>query len=66
MGVLWKTREKQIENIICSTTHMYGSIKGIAGNSVKSISELELPSEEELELFEEDESSSHLISSTIN
>jgi hypothetical protein len=65
-AVSWKIREKQIENIISSTTDMYGSIKGIAGNSVKSISELELPSDEELELFEEDESSSHLISSTIN
>jgi len=62
----WKEREKQIENIISSTTVMYGSIKGIAGNSVKRVSELELPSDEELELFEEDESSSHLISSTIN
>jgi len=65
-AVSWKIREKQIENIISSTTDMYGSIKGIAGNSVKSITELELPSDEELELFEEDESSSHLISSTIN
>ena len=65
-AVSWKIREKQIENIISSTTDMYGSIKGIAGNSVKSIPELELPSDEELELFEEDESSSHLISSTIN
>ena len=65
-AVSWKIREKQIENIISSTTDMYGSIKGIAGNSVKSIPELELSSDEELELFEEDESSSHLISSTIN
>lgn len=61
----WRIREKQIENIISSTTHMYGSIKGIAGNSVKQISELELPTEEELELLE-NESSNPLTSSTIN
>ena len=61
----WKIREKHLENIISSTTAMYGSIKGIAGNSVKQISELEVPTDEELELLE-NKSSSHLISSTIN
>ena len=61
----WKIREKHLENIISSTTAMYGSIKGIAGNSVKQISELELPTDEELELLK-NKSSSHLISSTIN
>lgn len=44
MELLWKEREKQIQKVTLSTTSMYGAIKGIAGNSIKSIKALELPS----------------------
>jgi hypothetical protein len=37
----WKEREKQIEKIILNTTHMYGSIKAIAGNAVGNIKYLD-------------------------
>ncbi len=40
----WKQREKQIDRVIQSTVEMYGSIKGIAGNSVPQIGSLELDS----------------------
>ncbi len=39
----WKKREKQIQKVIVNTTRMYGSIKGIAGNAISSIKQLELP-----------------------
>ena len=42
MNKLWKEREKQIELVLENTTSMYGSIKGIAGSSVKEIEQLEL------------------------
>ncbi|MEN9522807.1 MAG: hypothetical protein RL065_1184 [Bacteroidota bacterium] len=42
MAKLWKEREKQIELVLENTTAMYGSIKGIAGSSVKEIEQLEL------------------------
>jgi hypothetical protein len=42
MNKLWKEREKQIELVSLNTTSMYGSIQGIAGNSVKEIEQLEL------------------------
>jgi len=42
MNKLWKEREKQIELVSLNTASMYGSIQGIAGNSVKEIKELEL------------------------
>ncbi|MDG1781967.1 MAG: DUF2130 domain-containing protein [Porticoccaceae bacterium] len=61
----WKIREKHLENVMFSTTDMYGSIKGIAGNSVKTISELESFSDEELESLEE-EDKRPLISTTLN
>lgn len=44
MQKIWKEREKQIEKVINSTIDMYGSIKGIAGNAIKDIKKLELPS----------------------
>lgn len=47
MEKLWKQREKQLEKVILNTTHMYGSIKGIAGKAVKSVDYLELPGEED-------------------
>jgi len=48
MNKIWKEREKQIDKVIESTTGLYGSIKGIAGNAVRDIRALELDSEEEL------------------
>ena len=42
MESIWKKREKQIEKVLLNTTHMYSSIKGIAGNAVADIKALEL------------------------
>lgn len=42
MRSIWKKREKQIDKVLLNTTDMYGSIKGIAGNAVQSVSLLEL------------------------
>lgn len=39
---IWKQREKQILKVLNSTTSMYGSIKGIAGNAIEDIKILEL------------------------
>jgi hypothetical protein len=47
MERLWKSREKQIEKVIKNTIHMYGSIRGIAGNAIGTIQQLELPGSEE-------------------
>jgi len=41
---IWKQREKQIDKVITNTVEMYGSIKGIAGNAIQSVSALELDS----------------------
>ncbi len=38
----WKQREKQIEKVINNTVNLHGSIKGIAGNAIKSVKALEL------------------------
>lgn len=43
MRSIWKKREKQIDKVLLNTSDMYGSIKGIAGNAVQSVSLLELP-----------------------
>lgn len=43
MKRIWKEREKQIDKVISNTINMYGSIKGIAGNAIKSVKALELP-----------------------
>lgn len=37
----WKRRQKQIDKVILNTTGMYGSIRGIAGNAVPLITDLE-------------------------
>ncbi|MCX8079855.1 MAG: DUF2130 domain-containing protein [Bacteroidia bacterium] len=37
----WKEREKQIEKIFLNTTHLYGSIKAIAGDAVGSVKYLD-------------------------
>jgi hypothetical protein len=42
MESIWKKREKQIEKVLLNTSHMYSSIKGIAGNAVGDIKYLEL------------------------
>jgi len=42
MEALWKKREKQIQKVVLNTTHMYSSIRGIAGDSVGQIKTLEL------------------------
>ena len=53
MEKIWKTREKQIEKVLLNTTHMYGSIKGIAGAAIGTVKALELgegiPEEEKLQ-----------------
>ncbi|KIM10408.1 MAG: Caldesmon [Sulfurovum sp. FS08-3] len=43
MQRIWKQREKQIEKVLENTIGMYGSIKGVAGNSIGNIKALELP-----------------------
>ena len=49
MNKIWKKREKEIENVLLSMTNMYGSLQGIAGSAMKSISALEMPQIEVLE-----------------
>lgn len=53
MQRIWKQREKQIEKVITNTVDMYGSVRGIAGNAVQSVSALELPGTDELDALEE-------------
>lgn len=43
MNGIWKKRQKQIEKVLLNTTHVYSSIRGIAGDSIKAIPALELP-----------------------
>jgi len=47
MEMIWKKRQKQIEKVLQNTIHMYGNIKGIAGNALGTIKALELPVPEE-------------------
>jgi len=42
MQSIWKKREKQIEKVVLNTTHMYSSIKGIAGAAIQPVKQLEL------------------------
>lgn len=51
MQSIWKQREKQIDKVINNAVNMHGSIRGIAGNAVKSIKALEL--DNEINLIEE-------------
>lgn len=48
MEKIWKTREKQLEKVLLNSTHIAGSIEGIAGNS-----NLQLEFDANLELGEE-------------
>jgi hypothetical protein len=41
MARIWKQREKQLQKVVLNTTHMYGSVKGIAGKAVASVPLLE-------------------------
>ncbi len=50
MQRIWKQREKQIEKVLDNTIGMYGSIRGIAGNSIGNVKALELPYTEQEEL----------------
>ena len=45
MQRIWKQREKQIEKVLLNTNHMYGAIKGIAGNAIQPVGLLELDQE---------------------
>ena len=45
MQRIWSQREKQIDKVINNTVHMYGSIRGIAGNAVQAVKSLELENE---------------------
>jgi hypothetical protein len=47
MARIWKQREKQIEKVLLNTSNMYGSIRGIAGNAIPAVRQLELPAAEE-------------------
>ena len=49
MNGIWKKREKQIQKVIINTTHMYSSIKGIAGSAIQSVPLLELHDEDDAE-----------------
>ena len=43
----WKKREKELSILVKSTSNIYGSLKGIAGNSIKRIESLDIPKIEE-------------------
>ncbi|MBK8506558.1 MAG: DUF2130 domain-containing protein [Saprospiraceae bacterium] len=45
MHSIWKRREKQIEKVLLNTNHLYSSIRGIAGNEIKTIRALEIDQE---------------------
>ncbi|WP_456323002.1 DUF2130 domain-containing protein [Hydrogenimonas sp.] len=49
MARIWKQREKQISKVLESTTALYGSIRGIAGNAIGHVKALELPYGEDME-----------------
>jgi len=47
MQAQWKKREKQIEKVLLSTSGMYSSVKGIAGNSIQSVKMLEFETDDD-------------------
>jgi len=46
MTSIWKKREKQIDKVLRNTSDMYSSIRGIAGNAIPAVRQLELPGAE--------------------
>ncbi len=65
MEALWKKREKQNQKVRMNLNLMYGSVKGIAGNSIGTIKTLELPTAEDeidSDVEEVDEGSGELFS----
>ena len=52
MSRIWKQREKQIGKVVDNAISMHASIKGIAGNAIKSIPALELGENLDLENIE--------------
>ena len=36
-----ETTRKQLEKVLLNTTHLYGSIRGIAGNAIQIVPQLE-------------------------
>ena len=42
MQASWKRQDKELDKVIESTVHMYGSVRGIAGSAVKEIKQLEI------------------------
>lgn len=46
MESIWKKRQKQIDKVLLNTNYIYSSIKGIAGNAIGNIAQLELPTGE--------------------
>ncbi len=53
MEGIWKRREKQIQKVVLNTTHMFQSVKGIAGNAIAPVRALEIEGDEDLEGSEE-------------
>ena len=47
MESIWKRRSKQIEKVLLNTTHMFSSVKAIAGDGIKDIKLLQLKESEE-------------------
>jgi hypothetical protein len=47
MEKIWKEREKQLEKVMLNTTHMYGSVKGIAGAAVEEVRMLEADTDDD-------------------
>ena len=37
----WKQREKQLQKVLLNTTHLYGAIRGIAGEAIQTVPQLE-------------------------
>ncbi len=54
----WKKREKQLQKVLLNTNYMYNSFKGIAGNAIPKIQELELDDGDNMELLEDKAQSS--------
>ncbi|MCW3085089.1 MAG: hypothetical protein JWP12_2455 [Bacteroidetes bacterium] len=46
---IWKKRQKQIEKVLLNTSHMFSTIRGIAGSSISEIKALELTEAKHIE-----------------